>query len=41
MKELLYHVALAVWPWNYYVLKNYGFDLEWHGYVSVARALYR
>jgi hypothetical protein len=30
-----------VWPWNFYAVKNYGFDLEWHGHVDVARALYR
>lgn len=30
-----------MWPWNSYAVKNYGYDLEWHGHVDVARALYR
>jgi hypothetical protein len=28
VKELMYQVALAVWPWNTYAVKNYAYDLE-------------
>ena len=28
IKELVYQVALAVWPWNFYAVKNYAYDLE-------------
>ena len=39
-KELLYNVALAVWPWNVYASKNLAWTLEWEGSARIARSLY-
>jgi hypothetical protein len=38
-KEVLLHVALAVWPWNIYVHKNLLYYYEWHGYSGAMQAL--
>jgi len=39
-KELLYNVALSVWPWNVYASKNLAWMLEWEGSARIARSLY-
>jgi hypothetical protein len=38
-KEMLWHVSLALWPWNTLVVKNYAYILDWHSYSSYSRAL--
>ena len=41
VKEALFHVALAVWPRNTYVMKNLLYYYEWHGYNAAMHALYK
>ena len=40
-KEILFHAALAVWPWNVYATKNLAWSLEWEGNTLIARSLYK
>lgn len=40
-KEILFHAALAVWPWNVYASKNLAWTLEWDGSTRIARSLYK
>ena len=40
-KEILFHAALSVWPWNVYASKNLAWTLEWEGSTRIARSLYK
>ena len=39
-KELYFQLALLLNPRNIYAIKNYGFQLEWHGHYTQVYSLY-
>jgi hypothetical protein len=39
-KYLLWHISLALWPWNTYSVKNIAYSLEWDGIIGAVKGLY-
>jgi hypothetical protein len=40
IKLLLWHISLALWPWNSYSIWNIGYVLEWDGCIGVVLDMY-